>query len=266
VFSHHGEEEEVPVVGHGRGSGNGAPGLVREVRARARIGTVPPTRDTRKYPAMDLLRGLSTSSGFSVSKVDRLSVSETRETWERLLKVYGLATAEDGHIVDFMDAILFQHTINGGSVLQPDRCKFEIGGSEFDFKHAHDVLGNDARRFFRSNADEVRAVNLRVIKEYDPNDFVKREKWDWLQEVAYKRGLQRHPDLAHDSSSACTGLDATERAAVASSSVYVIGNSMNTADTLHAGRSVISADGVDSSAGVAVPGATSTRVGRVDRQ
>lgn len=265
TFSHREEEEEMPAPGRsGSGDNGGVAGFTREAKTHVRIGTRPPERDLRKYPRMDVKRGLATSAGFTVTKVDRLSVAETAQFWERLLDVYGLRAAEDGHIIDFMDAVLFQHTINGGSVLQPDRAKFTIGGSDFDFKHAHDVMGNDLRRFYRCNADEVRAVNAKVVREYNPNDPVKKEKWDWLQEVAYKRGLQRHPDLSHDSSSACTGLDATERAAVAASSVYVIGNSLNTADTLHAGRAVLSADNVDSTAGVNVPHASAARAGRVD--
>lgn len=265
VFSHQGDEEELPVPSRSGGNGGGgAPGLVREARTVVRIGTRPPERDLRKYPKMDVMRGLATSRGFSVTKVDRLSVSETAAYWERLLSIYGLSTAEDGIIIDFMDAILFQHTVNGGSILQPDRAKFTVGGSDFDFRHAHDIMGNDLRRFYRTNADEVRAVNQKVIKEYDPNNMAMKEKWDWLMEVAYKRGLQRHPDLSHDSSSACSGLDATERAAIASSSVYVIGTSLNTADTLRAGRGVLSADSVDSTAGVSVPHASAGRSGRVD--
>jgi len=268
VFSHGTddveEQEEIPAQQRSGGNGGGVSGIVREAKSVVRIGTRPPPRDLRKYPHMDLTRGLATSTGFTVTKVDRLSASESAQFWERMLKVYGLASAEDGHIVDFMDAILFQHTVNGGSILQPDRCKFTVGGTEFDFKHAHDIMGSDLRRFYRSNADEVRLVNLRVIQEYDPNDMIKKEKFDWLTEVAYARGLQRHADLCHDSASACTGLDATERAAIASSSVYVIGTSFNTADTLRAGRAVLSADSVDSSAGVSVPHATAPHSGRVD--
>jgi len=240
-------------------------GIVREApKSAPRIGTHPPARDLRKYPPMDIKRGLSTAKGFTVTKVDRMSVGEAKQTWGRLLAVYGLSTVEDGYIIDFMDAIFFQHTINGGSVLQPDRAKFSIGGNDFDFKSAHEILGNDLRRFYRTHADEVRVVNQKVLMEYDPNDMVKKEKYDWLMEVAYKRGLQRHPDLSHDSSTACTGLDATQRAAIAASSTYVIGNSFNTADTLQAGRAVASADNVDSTAGVNVPHATTHRAGRVD--
>jgi len=265
VFSHGDDvDDEQPDIRGGNGNGGGISGITREAKTTVRVGISPPVRDMRKYPKVDIKHGLASSKGFTVTKVDRLSVAETAAIWERLLGVYGLSQAEDGHIVDFMDAILFQHTINGGSVLQPERCQFSIGGSDFDFKHAQAILGNDARRFYRTNADEVRAVNLKVIKEYDPHDPVKKEKYDWLVETAFSRGMQRHIELSHDSASACSSLDASQRAAIAASAVYVIGNSLNTADTLRAGTAVLSADGVDSTAGANVPHASTRNTGRVD--
>lgn len=194
-----------------------------------------------------------------VTKDDRLEAGDAGDLLHKIHINFGIGT-EGAHVVEaFNDGLFFCHTLNSGSVLQPARSvvMLEIGRGkdglpsykEFNMMHVIATLGVDMRRFFRAYADDVRAVNRKVLDSYDPGNFESVEKQGWLMEVAFDRGLSRYPDLAHDSADKCLGLIPAERAALASSKVGVFGNIVNTADVIHSNSRLVTAG--DSSAGVA---------------
>jgi hypothetical protein len=136
--------------------------------------------------------------------------------------------------------------VNSGSVLQPGRSRLYVKGEQFQFDEVVRLLGTNIRRFFRAFADDVREVNKEVLEEYTPFDPEKKERHDWLVEVANDRGLARFPDLAHDSADKCLGLSAAERMALASSKVSVFSTIINSADRLNSSSRVIGSDAYDS--------------------
>jgi len=91
-----------------------------------------------------------------------------------------------------------------------------------------------------------RKVNRSVLDSYNPYDPVSVEQHGWLLQVAYDRGLQRHPELAHDSADACLKLTPAERVAVAASKRDVLSTTANSADAMRANPRTFSADRYDS--------------------
>jgi len=164
-----------------------------------------------------------------VTKADRLDAVEAGNYLHRIHEAYGLANEEEARILTFDKALFFEHTINGASMLQPGRGAIEVAGVSMDIKPIKDILGVDQRRFFRTFADEVAAVNVEVLDKYDPYDHPSAEKYNQLMQVAIERGLQKYPHLAHDSSDAGS-LSMEERLAVIASKGRVIPSSVNTVD------------------------------------
>lgn len=225
----------------------------REEKPGVLKGRAPVGHDPRKF-RYDVTRGKGANLGFSTSRDDRMSAIEAGEMLDRIHVALGLARASEGILRAIDEAIFFSHTINGASVLGPGRAKLSVPGmtEEFSFSVVRDILGVDHRRFFRAFADDTKDVNKKVLAEYDAYDHVKAERWGWLQQVAYERGLHRYPYLAHDSADACIDLAPAERAALAASLVLVVGSTNNSADRLKANNRVASADGFDSTTGTRV--------------
>lgn len=226
--------EPVNVVGSGAGKPGGA-GVYRELTPAAVLyGRKPIGPDPRKFN-YDVVRGRAAGLGFSVSKDDRMSASEAGAMLHRLHTIFGLDKEVEGVLCSFDKALFFMHTLNSASVLTPGRSEFAVeGGMKISYATVREVLGNDMRRFFRAFADEIADVNRQVISAFDPYDVEKAEQFNWLTQVAYERGMQRHPHLSHDSADACSNLTAVERLALSNSKTLVIGSSNNSADKLKA--------------------------------
>lgn len=217
-----------------------------DTAGRALAGVRPPMVDKRKF-RYDVVRGRGAGLAFEVTRDDRLSAEEACERLHGIHKMFGLHAENESLLQAFDSALFFCHTVNGSSVLNPGRSKFSVSGvtTDFDYAEVRKFLDTDFRRFFRAYADDVAEVNRRVIRDYDPSDPVKKEQWGWLHQVATERGMERHPEYAHDTAEACTSLSVPERVAIGKSKRMVIGATPNSADRTHP-FAVSSADKYDS--------------------
>jgi len=192
--------------------------------------------DSRKYRYEDVGLG-SYDIKFSVTRDDRMPVDQACGQLEYIREKCGIRRGVDPpEVVASFDAGLwFCHTVNGASRLNPGRSNFCVPGmtQSFDYLDILSMLGTDARRFFRTYADDIADVNRKVLADYDPYNDVSTEKWSWLMDVAAGRGLVRYPYLAHDSADACLHLTLPERAALAASKVEVLSKVANVADYVH---------------------------------
>lgn len=192
--------------------------------------------DTRKF-RYDVTRGRGTKPlTFSASKVDRMSANEAGDTLEAIHVMFGIDREVEARLVAFDNALFFEHSINGASLLQPGRGELVVDGMVFDIHPFKEKLGVDQRRFFRAFADDIADVNKQVLDSYDPYDPVSVEKVGFIKQIAAVRGLQKYPHLIHDSSDACSRLSYDERAAVANSKRVVLDSVVNNADALLAPR------------------------------
>lgn len=218
------------------GRGGTTFGLHRVVEmGPALAGKVKSRRDARKFVYDDT--GISRGAvRFSVTRDDRMDVSLARDTLERIRVSLGVKSGvvHDSVVASFDAALWFCHTVNGASRLNPGRSKFSAPGltAEFDYLDVLDMLGTDARRFFRTFADDIAEVNKRVLAEYDPYDYESIDRYSWLMEVAVGKGLVQYPYLAHDSADACLQLTLPERDALAKSKLLVLSNVDNVADQI----------------------------------
>lgn len=221
---------EVPTSG-GRGWGRG-----------------PVPVDGRKF-RYDVVRGRGSKPlNFSASKADRMSANDAGDMLDAIHKMYGIDRETEDRLVAFDNALFFEHSINGASLLQPGRGELRVDGMSFDIQPLKDKLGIDQRRFFRAFADEIAAVNQKVLDAYDFYDPESVEKVAFIRQIAAARGLQKYPRLIHDSSDAGTDLSYDERAAVANSKRVVLENTVNQADSWLAPRTK-GAQPADSSVG-----------------
>lgn len=230
-------------------SGAGPSGLTEHVKREKRIGRKRPTFDPRKLRHDVFAARGADAVVWHVSRDDRMEAMEAGDALEGILRMFGLAKEKPAVVQSFIDAMLFCHTVNSGSTLQPGRSKMFVAGTAFDFMEVVRFLGVDLRRFFRAYADETRRVNQRVLDEYENDSFENRERYEWLMEVAMDRGLFRHPDLAHDSSDKCSGLTAEERSSLATSKTGVFSRIVNAADQVTSNSRVATADGYNSTLG-----------------
>lgn len=170
---------------------------------------------------------------WEVTVDSQMPAREAGDTLERIHDLFHLRGAAPEVHESFLDALLFGHTLNSGSVLQPGRAKFSIGSNyhPLDFSAVTRYLGNDVRRFFRAYANETREVNKRVLfAAKDPEDIIAMEKAEWLRAAAAGRAMQRYPELTHDSADACWHLSDGERAALDASKHIVFSTTPNMAD------------------------------------
>lgn len=199
----------------------------------ALAGKVKSRRDARKF-VYDDVGHFHRTVRFSVTRDDRMDVLLARDKLEYIRNAMGVrrGVVHDSVVASFDAALWFCHTVNGASRLNPGRSKFFAPGltAEFDYLDVLDMLGTDARRFFRTFADDIAEVNKRVLAEYDPYDYGSVDKYSWLMEVAVGKGLVQYPYLAHDSADACLRLTLPERDAVAKSKLLVLGSVTNAAD------------------------------------
>jgi len=193
-------------------------------------GRGPVQPDMRKY-RYDVLRAVGSKPvSFSVSKEDRMDAVQAGEMLHRLHVELGIDKAEENRIHAFNQALFFQHTINGASVLQKGQGSLVVDGHSFDLAGILRVLGSNARRFFRAFADDIAEVNRAVlagISSYDPESL---DKYGQLMQVATERGLHKYPYLAHDSADACLTLSLEERRAVIASKRHVLMTGRNAVD------------------------------------
>lgn len=234
-------------------SGIPTSGLTQRVEASERLGRRKPVYDRRLFH-YDKMAGMAAKPvTWHVTKDDRMEAREAGEALQRVYELFGLQNALPEELEAFNKSLFFCHTINSGSILQPGRSVLVVRGESFPFATVVHMLGADLRRFFRTFADEVRAVNREVQNQYDPYDPEKRERFEWLMEVASERGLARYADLAHDSADKCSGLTHAERIALASSKVGVFSSIINAADRIDANARTIGLDGYDSTNKTTVP-------------
>jgi hypothetical protein len=243
------------------GTGAGG-GFTRSAAPRAKVlGSIPGGVDSRLYGGLDHISGYAGQMSFEVGKDDRMSPKEAGAKLMKILNIFSLTNLMEHEIFTFVGGLWVYHSLNGSSVLGPARSTIDCLGQQFPYVHVATELGNDSRRFHRAFADEIRKQNKRVL-DCDPNDVAAMALREQYMQVAYERGLQRAPDLLHDSSDACTGLTAGERALLAGSKRLVLANSYNTADSLQATSRTLGPDNFDSTAGERVGGAEGAVSGR----
>jgi len=221
-------------------------GMTRKLEAaEQRIGRAKDVYDKRKFN-YDVIQAIKDPDvPWHVVKADRLEAADAGEKLHHIHKMYGIERENPSIIRAFDNALFFCHTINSGSVLQPDRSWLLVRGDRFSFLPVITYLGTDLRRFFRAFAEEIKEVNKAVLDDYDPYDVNKAEKHSWLLEVAMDRGLMRFPYLAHDSSDKCA-LTPVERAAVSVSKTSVFGSIINAPDRFNSNSRGGTSDDFDS--------------------
>jgi len=193
-------------------------------------GPVPVDERKFKYDVMRA-RGMP-AVPFAVSKVDRMDADEAGDMLHRIHVIFGIETEDETRIDAFTNALFLQHTLNGGSILQPGRGVIRVEGVEFDIQIINKLLGPDARRFYRAYADEIAEANDRLIHTHDPMDPVSSEMFGQLMQVAHERNLQKYPKFSHDSSDACIHMTIEERNAVRVSKRLVLLRTVNRADAV----------------------------------
>lgn len=199
-----------------------------------RIGRGPIPTDKRKF-RYD--RNMARSKGvveFGASRMDRMDATDAGDLLDKIHRMYGIDRSPEEVIAAFDKALFFEHTINGASLMQSGRGVLTVGNSEFQLASVKQLLGVNQRRFFRSYADEVSAVNREVLDSFDPYDPVSAEQVGQLMQVAVERGLQKYPHLAHDSSDAGLQLSVEERVALMASKRSVLATSVNNSDRIAA--------------------------------
>jgi hypothetical protein len=190
---------------------------------------------SRKFPynrEQALIDDYTFGASFDKSLMDAEALTAIRT----LLTRNGLQAELDGVQRGFIDGMFLAHTKNSASVLMPGRAEFwvEGGGRKRVYNYFNDVvepLGDNVRRFFRAYADEVRAVNRRVLAEAALGtnlDMVEHGKH--IMQVAASRGLRRFPDLCHDTSDHCRNLSVTEFDSIRASSSGIFASQENGAD------------------------------------
>jgi len=191
---------------------------------------------TRKFP-FNRDQAIIDDFKFGASFDRSLMENEALSAVEMLLTHNGLDKALDGAQKAFVDAMFLAHTKNSASILMPGRAEFWIetrGQPKRVYNYFTDVvlpLGDNVRRFFRAYADEVRAVNRRVLAQAALGlDLDMVEHGKHIRQVAASRGLHRHPDLCHDTSDHCTSLSVTEFDTIRASSAGIFASQENGAD------------------------------------
>jgi len=181
----------------------------------------------------DVVTGLSETLSWTVTS-NRVMDRKTAGTW--LLKIqrrHGIEREKEGVVQAWCDALWACHTLNSASVLTPDRAVFSVEGSEFSYADVIEVLGRDARRFFRAYADDIRMVNLRILHDIGDDNEELRSRLLW---AARDRGLAAKPELAHDSSDACTELSVADHALLRRAKVSLLAQTTNVADLVRVMR------------------------------
>lgn len=209
----------------------GAPGVVKSAPSVAKgWGRGPVTPDTRKYK-YDVIRAIASQPvSFSVTKEDRMDASEAGALMHRLHQELGIDKVDERRIHGFNQALFFQHTINGASMLQRGQGRLVVDGHTFAYDVILRVLGGQARRFFRAYADDIAEVNRFVLQSVSSYDYDSVDKHGQLLQVAAERGLHKFPYLAHDSADACLTLSLEERRAVIASKRHVLMTGKNSVD------------------------------------
>jgi len=178
-------------------------GVVRSAPVTAAgWGRGPATVDRRKFRYdVDRARARPALS-FSVTKADRMTATEAGDMLHQVHTNLGIDKEAEERIAAFDNALWFEHTVNGASMLQPGRGELIVDGVSFDVSTVKALLGENQRRFFRAFADEIAAANRLILDSYDPYSPESVEMVGQLRQVAVERGLQKFPHLAHDSSDA----------------------------------------------------------------
>lgn len=206
--------------------------------------------DPRLMPGVDVRRGMANLAKGELVEESVMSKEAAGLATKRMLDAWGIYSGEDeGIIMGVMDQLWFSCAINGTSVAQAGRAQIKVAGQVFEVKLVVELLGEDYRRWARANADQIRASCERVIRDFDPNDFVASDRYTSLMRVAYTRGMQRLPHLAFDVADYCTGLTMPEVMAIAQSKVVVLSNVTNTPDALLATGRAQTVDGFQSGFG-----------------
>ncbi|GAB0147163.1 hypothetical protein EsHS_00007541, partial [Epichloe bromicola] len=178
--------------------------------------------DSRKFSYDLNVARASTYVDFGASRMDRLDPSRAKMLLDDIHSKYGVSTLSPEQMWAFDKAFFFSHTLNGASVLQPNEGVFNVGKRSYAMGLALSVLGTDARRFFRTYADEIRDVNRQILGEVDHKDYAKSDKYNQLIQVARARGMEAYPDLAHDSADACSWLTLEQSRVIARSKDRVL--------------------------------------------
>jgi len=197
--------------------------LVGEEATSRGWGRGPVGVDTRKFK-YDRTRALMQPAvQFTSTKADRLDADEAGDVLHRIHEALQIDKEDESRILAFDNALWWQHTLNGASILQPGRGSLTVGGMQFDISDCLKMIGeSQLRRFFRSYADEIAEVNRTVIAEYDPYNFVAAEKYGQLMQIAVTRGLHKFPEYAYDAADACLHMSIDARRAVLASKAFVI--------------------------------------------
>lgn len=206
--------------------------LVGEEATGRGWGKGPVPVDTRKF-RYDRTRALMQQPvQFTATKNDRMDPDEAGDVLHDIHRRLGIDTEDESRILAFDNALWWQHTLNGASIMQPGRGVLSVDGMTFDISDCLKMISeNNLRRFFRAFADEIAAVNKQVLAGYNPYDLISAEKYGQLMQVAVARGLHKFPEYAFDAADACKDISVDARRAIMASKAFVIPR-VNTTDRL----------------------------------
>lgn len=222
---------------------------------------VPMGRDFDRLVPFDYYQGLRSKRKYGATTNREMSWQAARELLTKLLARNRLDTRSDEEQYAWLCAMLLAHAKNSASVIMPSRAEFWVGGDDdadrATFNYFEDVvlpLGDDVRRFFRVYADLTRKEIKKRIARIDDDDPDVQDDIRHLRWIARERGLERFPELVHDSADACSNLTVAEAAAVSMSKSTIFTTKPNGVDQTLAYRealkvSKIKADNSDNPSG-----------------
>jgi hypothetical protein len=188
----------------------------------ASIGRPPRSRNPL-YPSVDTIRAVRDNVVWSATTNFTMTRAAAGKMMGAIFGSAGVEHESDGFKYAFVRGMCLCLALNSSSVRMPDRAVFTVAGVSYNlFEVVVSVTGNDTRRFFRAYADETRSVlrqlraRARTAPENDTDEALDawefdKEQWNYVEQVAAKRGLSRTPLLIHDSASACSGLTHGDR-------------------------------------------------------
>jgi len=192
-------------------------GLRKDVQqeSTAPVGYGQPRKVGRHSMPFQPMSGVSTRgmhAGANLLLDSEAAVSLT----EKLLFKVGLTNDPDERKARYMHAVWCTYAMNSASQVVPARARIRMDGWAREAGYAEDViatLGDDARRYFRYNADLVaRALKITFDRRNTPEatDF-DEYVCQVMEVVALVRGVPSVPWFAFDAAEHCTQMCTADR-------------------------------------------------------
>lgn len=227
-------------TGGGFGAGGGGYGTPQAMKRTGHVGTaLIGTNARRRMSGLPFdpkaVRQSDVPEVYATSNA-RLSARETASAADKMLRVAGLESATLERKMAFIAAVRLGHVLNSASQLVPRRAELGFEGSVVYNYHTNvmAVLGEDARRYFRYEADEI-VLQLKALFENEALlSGAQLEIVHMVRAVAEERGLGRMPWFAFDAADYVTNevSTAAERVAIRAAKNAVVSSTDNEVDNV----------------------------------